>query len=174
MFDLVRLTYSSKANFDYQPDSPAMEPAVAEILKQSRVNNREANIGGVLYFAEGYFFQCLEGRRSKVMRLVEVVQNDPRHTDFRISFCRRARRRRFNGWTMKYVPVGQEVKTFVESRGYAEFNPTLLLESEVNSLVHLFTQLEDTSLLSPELSVAHRSKPNFWQRMFSGTQLRSV
>ena len=59
MSSLIRLIYVSRANFEPAKESGGIEPTVARILMQSRRNNPKEQIGGVLYFGDGYFFQCL-------------------------------------------------------------------------------------------------------------------
>ena len=174
MFDLVRLIYTSRANFEVSEDSPDIEPEVAEILKEARTFNREANISGVLFFANGHFFQCLEGRSKKVLALVKKIEKDPRHSDLKVSFCRRARRRKFKNWTMKYVPVDEVVQEFVVANGYDRFDPTHFTETDINRLVELFTKVSDTSLVHSELRQSHQSKPSFWQKLFTTNHLRTV
>ncbi len=173
MFDLVRLIYTSRAQFNYADGGSGMEPEVAEILKQSRENNRQANIGGVLYFADGYFFQCLEGKRPHVLSLVQRLQKDKRHDDFKISYFRRARRRRFNDWSMKYVPVGEDVIDLIKSRGYSNFTPVTFDESDINSVIDLFSRMDDPSLRNPELNNASRLKRRLMERLFPRSTLPS-
>jgi len=175
MFDLVRLIYTSRAQFEFSTDMNGgsdIEPELAHILQQSRFNNRQANIGGVLYFAEGYFFQCVEGRKSQVLNLVDRLQQDQRHNDFKISYFRRARRRRFREWSMKYVPVGEDVRRLICARGYDRFDPCSFDESDINSVIDLFTKLEDTTLAKPELRTACRLKQKVWKRLFTNATLR--
>ena len=58
MFDLVRLIYTSRANFEVSEDNPDIEPEVADILKEARTFNREANISALNIPAHGFELGC--------------------------------------------------------------------------------------------------------------------
>ncbi|RBP51170.1 BLUF domain-containing protein [Arenicella xantha] len=165
MAKLIRLAYASRACFEPSVGSSELEPDIIEILAQSRVNNQSAQIGGVLYYADGYFFQCLEGDESMVLNLVEKIRQDDRHRDLKISFCKKIRRRYFKAWSMKYVPIGNAVTDLIKSRGYSSFTPSEFDESDINSLLHLFSQLKDTSLKNEKLKACYRLKLHWWQRL---------
>lgn len=163
---ILRLIYVSRASFDFNSEVKCIEPTVADILGEARVNNREANIGGALFFAQGYFFQCIEGKERAVYSLYEKLKQDSRHNDLKISYCKHVKRRRFGKWSMKYVPVADEVLDVMKSCGYPEFSPVNFDESDINLIMDLFVRLEDNTLKDDKLRKAHRSKAAWWQRMF--------
>ena len=61
MSKLVQLIYASRATFAPNLASGGIEKEVGRVLVQSRRNNPKKEIGGVLYYGDGCFFQCLEG-----------------------------------------------------------------------------------------------------------------
>ncbi len=174
MRKLLRLVYVSHALFEVAPDSPDIEPELANILTKARKNNQRDNIGGALFFANGYFFQCLEGKEAAVYALLEKIKLDPRHKDLKISYCKRVRQRHFKFWSMKYVPVGDEVNQLIHSLGYEEFNPVNFAESDINSIVDLFTRIDDNTLSDSSLREYHRLNVFWWQRFATRLLRRSA
>ena len=70
MSDLVQIVYVSRSTFTTMPAELGIEPSVARILAQSRINNSRRGLVGALYFGDGCFFQCLEGRTADVERVI--------------------------------------------------------------------------------------------------------
>ncbi|WP_323844958.1 BLUF domain-containing protein [Microbulbifer magnicolonia] len=140
MSELIRLVYASRAAFRPAPVEQGVEPSVARILMQSRRNNSHENIGGVLYFGDGYFFQALEGDRRAVNQTYQRIAADSRHREVTILSLKTVPNRLFADWSMKYVPVEQAVRAFVRSRGYQHFAPLQFQEEEAEALIKLFHQ----------------------------------
>jgi hypothetical protein len=62
---------------------------------------------------------------------------------------------------MRYVPVLDEVKALIKSRGYDSFRPTEFDESDINAIINMFSTVKD------------QAKPNqstpltvWWRRLF--------
>lgn len=174
MRKLLRLVYVSHALFEVAPNSPHIEPELSDILAKARKNNQRDSISGALYFANGYFFQCLEGKEAAVYALLDKIKLDPRHERLKISYCKRVRRRRFKTWSMKYVPTCREVDDLIASLGYSAFKPIDFIESDINTVVDLFTRLEDSSLADSRLREYHRLNVAWWQRIVSKLGRRFV
>ncbi|MBN8430947.1 BLUF domain-containing protein [Microbulbifer salipaludis] len=143
MSELIRLVYASRAAFEPAPVQQGVEPSVGRILMQSRKNNTEANIGGVLYFGDGYFFQALEGDRVAVNRTYQRITADSRHSEVTILSLKTVPKRLFADWSMKYVPAEEAVRQFIRARGYQRFEPLKFQEEEAEALVALFQQQGD-------------------------------
>ncbi|SDZ91096.1 BLUF domain-containing protein [Microbulbifer marinus] len=143
MSELIRLVYASEAAFEAAPVKQGVEPSVARILMQSRRNNSRENIGGVLYFGDGHFFQALEGDRNAVNRTYQRIAADPRHRNVTILSLKTVPNRLFADWSMKYVPVEQAVREFVRSRDYQRFEPLRFREEEAEALIKLFHQQQN-------------------------------
>ena len=123
MSELMQLIYASRATFAPSRESAGIEPKVARILAQSRKNNPKRAIGGVLYYGDGCFFQCLEGEKSAVDLVFERIKLDPRHTAVKVLASFRVDRRTFEDWSMKYVPVERDVAELLKNHGMKEFDP---------------------------------------------------
>jgi hypothetical protein len=99
---LVRLVYASRAA------APIQEGVVDSILAQSRKNNPQEGITGVLCICQsGVFMQVLEGGRDAVNRLYARVIADPRHQDVTLLAYGEITARRFAGWRMGRVDLSK-------------------------------------------------------------------
>ena len=138
MSELVRLVYASRATFAPVPVKQGVEPSVGSILVQSRRNNAHANIGGVLYFGDGHFFQALEGDRHAVSKTYQRIAADARHRDVTILSLKTVSERFFSKWSMKYVNAEAAVRQFIRSRNHQRFEPLKFHEEEAEALIALF------------------------------------
>lgn len=123
MSDLVQIVYISRSTFKPLPAARGIEPTVARILVQSRINNPRRGLVGALYFGDGCFFQCLEGRSEDVDRLYAALLEDPRHTDLKVLSRRSIEKTQFDSWSMKYVPLDAQMKELLAQRALTSFDP---------------------------------------------------
>ena len=168
MSDLIRLVYASRANFQPASGGSGIEPTVARILLQSRRNNPRQEIGGVLYYGNGYFFQCLEGRRDLVNALSQKIMRDERHRDFQILKVNPVETRLFSDWSMKYIPLEASVDELLRRHGETEFNPYLFDDRLLDDMIQLFSRLPDPAS-APDQNYAEvpsgDRRPGFWSRL---------
>ena len=162
MSELIRLVYASRAAFQPAPVQQGVEPSVARILMQSRRNNAHANIGGVLYFGDGHFFQALEGDRNTVNQTYQRITADSRHSDVTILSLKTIPERLFADWSMKYVPAEDAVRQFIQVRDYQRFEPLKFQEEEAEALIELFQRHGDAG------GKVQKKRPAWfwWRRMF--------
>ena len=142
--NLVRLVYASRATFDLS-DPGIVEPQVGRILMQSRRNNPRQAIGGVLHFGDGRFFQCLEGDRDAVNGLYNRIARDERHTDVQILSANGVEHRYFPNWSMKYVPIEDQIRRVVREHGLNQFDPYRFNEEVIDDLLAVCVVSEDPS-----------------------------
>jgi hypothetical protein len=106
---LVRLLYASRA-------ATSLSAAVVDsIMTQSRRNNPDRGITGILCYSDDIFLQVLEGSRDDVCETFNAIVRDDRHSSVRILCFDEISERRFGGWTMGQVNI-------------AKVNPSLLLK----------------------------------------------
>jgi hypothetical protein len=117
---LVRCLYASRA------PRPMQDASMDTILKQSRRNNPEAGITGMLCFTNGIFVQVIEGGRAEVSRLLGKIFRDERNVDVQILVFEEIAERRFGNWTMGQVNL-------------ASINPALLLKYSEKAELNPFT-----------------------------------
>ncbi|WP_028670300.1 BLUF domain-containing protein [Saccharospirillum impatiens] len=123
MSNLIQLMYISRATFKPTPAVQGIEPNVARILQSSRINNAKVDVGGVLFYGNGHFFQCLEGDKAAVHTLLERLHRDDRHTDVKVVSEKPVHVRRFDDWSMKYTAINDSIKTLMGKFGFKSFDP---------------------------------------------------
>jgi len=94
---LVRCLYASRAA------APLAGAAIDAIVEQSRRNNPQRGITGMLCFADDIFIQVLEGGREEVCRLFNTLVADQRHKEVTLLLFEEIAERRFGSWTMGQV-----------------------------------------------------------------------
>jgi hypothetical protein len=106
---LIRLLYASRAKVEANVSS------MPTILQQSRKNNPEQGITGILCYSGDIYLQVLEGGRANVNNLYNKISKDPRHADVMVLDYEEVSERGFASWTMGQVDL-------------AKVNPSLLLK----------------------------------------------
>ena len=91
---LVRLMYASRAAESVNQDE------LVAILKQSKHNNPDLGVTGVLCYSAGFFLQVLEGGRAPVNALYNRIAQDPRHREVLLLSYEEVEERSFAGWSM--------------------------------------------------------------------------
>jgi Sensors of blue-light using FAD len=106
---LVRLLYASRV-------SGQLTPAMVEsIMLQSRRNNPERGLTGILCYSDEIFLQVLEGGRDEVCETYNAIVRDERNINVRLLSFEEISERRFGNWTMGQVNI-------------SKVNPSLMLK----------------------------------------------
>ena len=150
--ELISLTYCSTATFQAARGSYGVHPEVNRILLQSRRNNRKREVGGMLHFGNGRFFQYLEGEADVVDRLFARIRDDDRHWDVRQLTRSALADRRFADWSMKFVVLEQVVAEVLDRAGLQTFDPYEFTPSIIEDLLQ-------ASIRSPEGAPDSASSP---------------
>lgn len=85
------------------PDQPLS--VVADIAKQARIKNAQLNITGLLIFDGQRFCQQLEGAKKAVLKLIEIIRNDPRHVNVEVLHHGPLAGRRFHKFDLAFSTV---------------------------------------------------------------------
>jgi hypothetical protein len=169
--DLVRLVYASEAAADSNNTGQGIELDVRQILTESRSNNAQTGVGGVLYYDNGYFFQCLEGQRDAVMATYQRTCNDPRHKNTQLLLNSFTTRRLFQEGSMKYLPAGENVCAFLAQHNLTEFAPFYYDREMVGRLLIFFQQAKELVELAEKVTEKNQEIPSpepktGWRRLF--------
>jgi hypothetical protein len=90
-----------------------LKPDLYIILRKARINNKTADITGLLVYVDNIFLQILEGNRTEVLKLFSTISKDPRHTEVKIIHEDEAEKRVFPSWQMAYAsPSAKELATW--------------------------------------------------------------
>ena len=107
------LIYVSSATFDFT------EADLLQLLEQSRDDNRELGITGMLLYKGGNFMRVLEGEREAVTAIFEKIRVDKRHKGVIVVMEDDIEQRQFPEWSMgfKLVECGETINI----PGYTNF-----------------------------------------------------
>ena len=96
---MIRLTYASTALKEWSPEE------LLKLLKECRTNNGAKNITGILLYANGTFFQVLEGDEATVNSIYGIIEKDKRHKDVTIIEREKITERAFPYWSMGFEKI---------------------------------------------------------------------
>lgn len=91
---LIHCIYVSAATREFESSE------LSELLWAARQTNRRLGVTGMLLFAEGTFFQILEGPPQTVDALYERIARDTRHAEVAKLIREPIARRSFEEWTI--------------------------------------------------------------------------
>lgn len=101
--ELIHCIYCSTATKGH-----LSEEEVSEILEQSRDNNAQADITGILLYESGAFFQVLEGDRTVIEKLYIKIRRDKRHDRVTKLIFEPIEERAFGEWSMGYPKISKK------------------------------------------------------------------
>jgi hypothetical protein len=89
--------------------SPSMDPdEIQKIIATAKHHNPRYGITGLLVYGSGIFFQWLEGPKDNVIRLMNIIGEDPRHLNVVVlSEEEEIRDRLFPDWDMELVEAAE-------------------------------------------------------------------
>jgi hypothetical protein len=145
MNTLLRMVYVSTTTNPVNTAIGGVQKDIGRILMQARKNNPAQKIGGVLYFSNNYFFQCLEGEQEAVNCLYNKILADPRHKNVQSVSVKRINKRQFANWSMKYVASEDKVTRLLRDNGFTTFNPYDFDENMIDKMLGLFTTIKDVT-----------------------------
>ena len=121
--DLIHCIYTSAASREFETEE------LAELLRASRENNARLGLTGMLLYAEGTFFQVLEGQPDVVDELYTKIKRDRRHEQVTLIIKETIDERYFDDWTMGFHKISRE-----ELAGIMGVNDFFLYDSVLNKI----------------------------------------
>lgn len=138
MHTYTRLVYASTST-----SKPAdIRADLSNIISSAQRFNAQHNICGVLYYGNGFFFQCVEGSRADVANLYERLLKDSRHKDVNLLKLEDIPLLSFENWQLKYVLHDEEVQSFFNSRQWEQFYPYALDSQVVDAFIEMLVARE--------------------------------
>ena len=127
---MFALVYVSKATIRWS------DTDLDQLLEQSRRDNFNADITGLLLFKDGNFMQILEGPKDAVLALLAKIKSDTRHERLMIIFEEERQHREFKDWSMGFrrpepaiaVPGFSDLLDIPLTSEQFSSNPTKLLQ----------------------------------------------
>lgn len=87
-----------------------------QLVQQLQVNNARNDITGLLIFADGRFFQVIEGEYGQVQSLFRKIERDSRHHSVSQIMSNRLAVRQFQRWRMRRVRAPNTREAWLEFR----------------------------------------------------------
>ena len=131
---LVSLLYVS------QPRGPVTTSVTSTILRSSIVNNKSADISGVLCQGTGLYMQVLEGERPVVNNMFYRIVADSRHHHIELLSMEEIKQRKFDQWSMALVHLNANDP--MVKMNHPEFNP---YASSAKDAMNILDELVKTS-----------------------------
>ncbi|MEY3500933.1 MAG: hypothetical protein RL308_2602 [Bacteroidota bacterium] len=112
------------------------------LLLQSRKNNQETLITGILLYIDGDFLQVLEGPKEALLNLFETIKADHRHKCIITVFDGQIKSKYFPEWIMGFAVSDYKKISEIEGLEYmnrealsviTDKNALLFIESFINS-----------------------------------------
>ncbi len=72
---ITRLSYASTS----ASTTETIRQDLINILAEARLNNFSHKINGVMFYGNGFFFQCIEGNKKQIDALYQKISRDERH-----------------------------------------------------------------------------------------------
>ena len=111
--DLYQIIYASAATRHIEEDE------LLGMLKRSREKNSRLGITGMLLHCDGSFIQALEGPKTQVMNLINVIRGDLRHNRIAVLFEGPISNRNFSQWSMGFNRPSQDELSTI--KGYTPY-----------------------------------------------------
>lgn len=112
---LTRLLYASK------PVGPITTYVTSSILEVCSVNNKKAEITGVLCQGSGIYMQVIEGQRSVISALFSKIIADKRHNTVELLSVEEIQKRQYGQWSMALVQLS--INDPMVQLAHPEFDP---------------------------------------------------
>lgn len=128
---MQQICYASKATFNQSE----ILTDLRDILTEARHFNHLNKISGVLFYADGYFFQCVEGEADVIQQLMHKLKKDKRHHSVHVFEIKKMNQTLFSEWSMKFVGRNSQIQHYLNGIGQRSFNPMLFNQYDVDRLL---------------------------------------
>jgi Sensors of blue-light using FAD len=128
-----RILYTSSRRDD--TDNLGQSPDFARIGGHAARNNAALNITGFLICTPTWYAQVLEGEKSRLLTLLEVISADPRHSNLTVLDTHPMTTPMFSNWSMawRHQSISNRI-LFLERELVQVEQPTLMQASALYDL----------------------------------------
>ncbi|WP_130804967.1 BLUF domain-containing protein [Acinetobacter ihumii] len=148
----IQLCYASTRN----NESEDLLQDLNDILTVARDFNSRNEICGVLYYADGSFFQCLQGSEHVVKQLFESICKDKRHHQIIGFDTTEIAETNFKDWSMKYVQRNSEINKFFKKMNFKIFSPAQLDENSLPIFLNHLYDADQTNIKPQRVGMNNR------------------
>ncbi len=166
---MIQITYISSAT------EPMSTQALLHLLQSCRENNASRSVTGMLFHCNGTFLQVLEGEERVIDELLDIIEQDTRHTDMRVIQRKVIQHREYSDWSMGFQRVSERDLQQIEGlRDFSEkdFNADYLSQQNaiVQSLMDHFRRQRLKTIGQSELGIDEEDRMiNVLHRIIRGS-----
>ena len=136
---------------------------LSDILATARSFNQAHDIYGVLYYAEGVYFQCLEGEKQQLEGLFSKISQDARHHQIQRFPDQNIDQIDFSKWSMKYVNQHGKISRLFKAIGLEKFQPHQLHAEQMSKFLRLLLKMEEARHeVQPRTGLTKRGYQNYF------------
>lgn len=159
MSSLVRLVYASTAT----AHSAHIDSDLHQIVESARQYNFNHQLTGITLYGNGYFFQCIEGKKSQVYRLYQQLLNDSRHHNITVLGYESSTQPKFTHCDWRYAQAEPQIESFFIQNKLNGFNPYLLRDQLMASFMNVLYQQahDDTPASCQALQVLEAGQSDY-------------
>ncbi len=95
---------------DYTGLEKDIDHDLKAIRKESKKNNPQYDITGVLFYQNGNFLQALEGEKEALKKIMSHIERDDKHTDITRIVDMEINQRSFTDWNMDTFNLDPYIK----------------------------------------------------------------
>lgn len=111
--------------------TPFSQAELLDLLAESRRNNADLGVTGMLLYRDGNFMQVLEGEEAAVRKIFSIIMDDRRHRGIIILLQGQREERHFPEWSMGFRDLNSpEVRA---TPGFSTFLNTPLTGEEFSA-----------------------------------------
>lgn len=111
---LYHLMYISRSRLADSNDTEQKEKELASILNSAQYHNPINGITGAMLYSDGYYCQILEGPRTAIEKLFEIIKNDSRHSQIKLLYFNPIAERHFEHWRMALAGVEDQLPSQID------------------------------------------------------------
>jgi uncharacterized membrane protein (DUF373 family) len=105
---MIQISYISSAT------EPMSTRDLLRLLQSCRENNAGRGVTGMLFYCNGTFLQVLEGEERVIDELLDIIEQDPRHTGMQVIQRKAIKHREYSDWSMGFQRVTERDLQHIE------------------------------------------------------------
>ena len=131
------LVYTS----EYTGKDEDINNVLKDIIRDSKINNRQYNITGLLFYHSRSFVQIIEGQDNDLEELMSILESDPRHKNIIRIVYEPIEKRAFSDWNMSSFDLSDHIDINADKLCTIKEMYKESLKIKTNILVHFYTAM---------------------------------
>ncbi len=123
---------------EYTSNDLQISEDLKNIERTSKAKNPLIDITGVLFYHNGKFLQILEGEKTHIDVLLDIIEEDPRHKNISIVLYEEVEERCYSEWNMDTFNLSDKESLDVDKLREAIAIYKKVLHFEVDELIEFY------------------------------------